>query len=260
MVSGLRGYYLLTNEAFFMQTYDSAAHDNQLILAELETLVASNAAQYSILQAIRELNNHWINDFATRLLQAKKSSSLSDSSKNAFRNLYQATLTEGPQKKIQQRLQARFPEFANHEYEFRESENRLLTTSMQNTKSISIILTVLCIVSGICIAIFIAHYISSRIVNMTKMANAIAEGNYSVVADDRGDNEISQLARTVNDMAKILSNNITTLKRQRDELDQFAHIVSHDLKAPLRGIDNVITWIEEDHSFDLPPKVNEYLP
>lgn len=30
------------------------------------------------------------------------------------------------------------------------------------------------------------------------------------------------------------------------ELDQFAHIVSHDLKAPLRAISNLAHWLEED--------------
>ncbi|HYH15108.1 MAG TPA: ATP-binding protein, partial [Flavisolibacter sp.] len=32
-----------------------------------------------------------------------------------------------------------------------------------------------------------------------------------------------------------------------------------DLKAPLRGIDNVISWIDEDHGEELSPKVKEYL-
>jgi light-regulated signal transduction histidine kinase (bacteriophytochrome) len=35
--------------------------------------------------------------------------------------------------------------------------------------------------------------------------------------------------------------------------------VSHDIKAPLRGIDNVVTWIEEDYIAELPPKVQEYM-
>lgn len=36
------------------------------------------------------------------------------------------------------------------------------------------------------------------------------------------------------------------LERSNNELDQFAYIASHDLKAPLRGIANLTEWIEED--------------
>jgi light-regulated signal transduction histidine kinase (bacteriophytochrome) len=70
---------------------------------------------------------------------------------------------------------------------------------------------------------------------------------------------LSQLAQALNHMSQVLSENISLLKRKNEELDQFAHIVSHDLKAPLRGIDNVVTWIEEDHDHELSPKVKEYI-
>jgi signal transduction histidine kinase len=36
------------------------------------------------------------------------------------------------------------------------------------------------------------------------------------------------------------------LERSNKELDQFAYVASHDLKAPLRGIANLAQWIEED--------------
>ncbi len=39
---------------------------------------------------------------------------------------------------------------------------------------------------------------------------------------------------------------IKALARSNQELDQFAYVASHDLKAPLRGIANLSQWIEED--------------
>jgi PAS domain S-box-containing protein len=36
------------------------------------------------------------------------------------------------------------------------------------------------------------------------------------------------------------------LRRSNRELDQFAYVTSHDLRAPLRGIGNLASWIEED--------------
>ncbi|HEU5089096.1 MAG TPA: PAS domain S-box protein, partial [Roseiflexaceae bacterium] len=43
------------------------------------------------------------------------------------------------------------------------------------------------------------------------------------------------------------------------ELDQFAYITSHDLKAPLRGIGNLAQWIEEDLGENVSADVRSYL-
>ena len=39
---------------------------------------------------------------------------------------------------------------------------------------------------------------------------------------------------------------IEKLEKSNSELDQFAYVASHDLKAPLRGIANLAQWIEDD--------------
>jgi PAS domain S-box-containing protein len=44
----------------------------------------------------------------------------------------------------------------------------------------------------------------------------------------------------------LLLKTTATLEKRNQELDQFAYVTSHDLKAPLRAIANLSTWIEED--------------
>lgn len=49
------------------------------------------------------------------------------------------------------------------------------------------------------------------------------------------------------------------LRKSNEGLDQFAYVVSHDLKAPLRGINSLSEWIEEDLGPAATPTVKEKL-
>lgn len=258
MVSGLRGY-LFTGENYFIESYDSAALENTNILAELSLLIPDSSHQKNDFDEIVRLNDRWVNEIARPLIEAKKRAATSDSSFVSFNRLYREKLVSGSERNINKALQQRFKDFSNYEYDLREQRKAVLTASIEQTRQISFYLTTFSILLGAVIAFFLAYRISTRIIGMVKMADAIAAGNYEVSMRDPGTDELGQLAQSLNHMAKVLSENITLLKRKNEELDQFAHIVSHDMKAPLRGIDNVITWIEEDHTKELSPKVNEYI-
>ena len=46
----------------------------------------------------------------------------------------------------------------------------------------------------------------------------------------------------------------TALERSNQELDDFAYIASHDLKEPVRGINNYALFLREDHASQLDPE------
>ncbi len=258
MLSGLRGY-IFTGEHYFVEAYDSAAAENRDILAELSLSIPDSSQQGMRLAEIRKLNETWITEFAKPLMDAKTASGTSVSSQIAFNKIYREKLNSANERNLNRVLQSRFRDFMNAEYEQRDNQKVELTSSIAQTRIISFTLTSMSILIGLAIAIYLAYRISTRIISMVTMADTIAAGNYEAHTPSTGKDELSQLARSLNHMAEVLAENITLLKRKNAELDQFAHIVSHDLKAPLRGIDNVVTWIEEDHSSELSAKMKEYI-
>ena len=59
--------------------------------------------------------------------------------------------------------------------------------------------------------------------------------------------------------AKELRETTRALEKSNRDLDQFAYVASHDLKAPLRGIANLTQWLEEDLTGKLDDDTREYM-
>lgn len=68
------------------------------------------------------------------------------------------------------------------------------------------------------------------------------------------ESDISDRKKSEEQMQEYLQN----LERTNRELDKFAYVVSHDLKAPLRAIGNLTGWIEEDTGHLLPDEVRSH--
>ncbi len=59
-------------------------------------------------------------------------------------------------------------------------------------------------------------------------------------------NERETAERIAHQLNEALKHRIEELKKSNKELDEFAYAASHDLKAPLRAIENLSGWIYED--------------
>lgn len=59
--------------------------------------------------------------------------------------------------------------------------------------------------------------------------------------------------------ARELRRTARALKKSNEDLDRFAYIASHDLKAPLRGIANLSAWLAEDLGDHLDEDTEEYV-
>jgi signal transduction histidine kinase len=73
---------------------------------------------------------------------------------------------------------------------------------------------------------------------------------------------LASLTATATDSARLFREAhelIAALGKSNHDLDQFAYVASHDLRAPLRGIANLSTWVEEDMGERLTERSREHL-
>jgi len=71
--------------------------------------------------------------------------------------------------------------------------------------------------------------------------------------------EIDAIGYGINQMAEELRDTINALSVANEELSQFAFIVSHDLKSPLRGIQNCAEMLRQEGEDNLLPEQLRYL-
>ncbi len=89
---------------------------------------------------------------------------------------------------------------------------------------------------------YVLKDVAGRIQRLADITRNLAGGDLGVIVDVDGSDEIGDMA----DAVRVFKANATELENSNAELEQFAYVASHDLKAPLRGIANLASWIESD--------------
>jgi signal transduction histidine kinase len=102
---------------------------------------------------------------------------------------------------------------------------------------------------------------AQRIRAMEHLTRQVVQGDYKVKITDPGQqhDRLASLATLLNQMTQALDTAFGALENRNKELDQFAYVASHDLKAPLRGLSTIVQWIEEELAAELSPQLRTYL-
>ena len=254
MQSSFRGF-LLTNDEQFLDGYNSGLQTVPQLMAELRS-IRPNATQLQILDSVDTLHHEWLH-YTSSLINARKNFD-SKESLEEYNFLFENQLKKQIGKQINDDISAMFSQLDKIEYTTRTVHGSNLAASIRTTHTFSLLFFSLTVAIGISSALFIVYRISKRIKTMVSFAENISQGRFTTIKDESND-ELTSLSVSLNRMSTSLQKNIGELENRNAELDKFAYAVSHDLKAPIRGIHNVINWTEEDFGSELHSSVKKNL-
>lgn len=259
METGFRGYLLIGNEQTLAPYYEG---ERQLIgrFAELRALVADSPKQVELIDQTQRLFQQWAG-YSHLLVTEKRAARRRNVQQSGLEGMPHRNLTEGLSgKQVMDNIRQRLDAFEQSEARTRAQLRQRLDESISRAQWLSAGLAVAALVLGLLWSIYLVRVFARRLRSMLDLARRMANGDYSSQIVDTEKDEVSELTAALNMMARTVGANISQLESRNQELDQFAYVVSHDLKAPLRGIESASRWIEEDMGKNqLPPHIQEFL-
>ena len=116
------------------------------------------------------------------------------------------------------------------------------------------------VLASVVFAYLLQGPISKPLLHLAEKAQEVSDrADYSIRVEKPGQDEIGILYDGFNEMLEQIQIRQQELERSNRDLDQFAYVASHDLKAPLRAISTLSRWLEEDLGEDLPAESQEQM-
>ena len=145
-------------------------------------------------------------------------------------------------------------------------QNEILTETQQRVDKIEdnakneIFISGIIFLSALVITLYSGAIIAFRIARpVNALVNALykaTQENIFEIPDIRYQHdEIGKLMRVL----QVFQHNAQKMKQSNEELERFAYIAAHDLKSPLRAVDNISQWLEEDLEDVLPEGSRKHL-
>lgn len=125
-----------------------------------------------------------------------------------------------------------------------------------------VIVSIVLIISVTVMAILYFSTLSRLTQQIHALSDAVlrlGDGSLDEPINQSADTDFKEPFRALEQTRIRLAKAISLLEHERADLDHFVYVASHDFKAPLRGIDNLATWIEEDAGDSLTPEARQHI-
>ena len=210
--TGIRGY-VITNQDNFLEAYTQATIDLPKSLEKLKDLQLDTPQQRNV-QKIATLAEQELILLSQTLNKTR--SQINPAEINNILTQSQRNISE---------IRATVDAFRAEEWEALNSQRQKLFDVRDTTNFAFLsaaVVSLLSFLAALCLFNLLERELNARQQSLQLRAEELANVN------------------------RVLATTNNTLAERNLELDRFSHIVSHDLKAPLRGIRNLSEWIEED--------------
>jgi signal transduction histidine kinase len=261
--AGTRGY-LLTGDTTYLIPYSMATGQLPISLKRLEYLTADNPAQQVRFDSLRMLVE---DEFRILRPLTEIKSSMSRSTMQTLLDTDHQTMRQ---------VRKLYVRIGQNETDLLAQRSALQDSFEKATPIVMLISSVLAVIIVVWLVTKIMQelldnrrlqselfevnqQVSQRIAQIRVLAEQVVRGDYKVKITDSAADNLGGLAASLNHMTQTLDASFSALEKRNQELDQFAYVASHDLKAPLRGVTTIVKWIEDELAAELSPQLRTYL-